>query len=118
MPGLGAKAEMKALSVKQPWANMIARGQKMIELRSWRTRYRGRLMICSSALPDIVPAGAALAIVNLVECRKATQEDEENAYCVVRVGKDYAWIFENIQRIRPWPIKGGQKLFNIPYEEE
>ncbi len=109
---------MKALSVKQPWANMIARGEKTIELRSWRTRYRGDLMICSSALPDIPPAGAALAIVKLVYCKKATQADEERACCVVRVGRDFAWILENVRRIRPWPVKGAQGLFNVPYEED
>lgn len=109
---------MKALSVKQPWANMIARGQKTIELRSWATRHRGDLIICSSALPDIPPAGAAVAIVNLIYCKRATQADKERACCVVRVGKDYAWIFENVRRLRPWPVKGGQRLFNLEYEED
>ena len=109
---------MKALSVKQPWANMIARGEKTIELRSWATRHQGNLIICSSALPDIPPAGAAVAIVNIVECRKAVQADEEKACCVVRIGRDYAWIFENVRRLRPWPVKGAQGLFNLPYEED
>jgi len=116
---MGEEAKMKALSVKQPWANMIARGEKTIELRSWRTRYRGRLMICASKNPDTPPPiGCAVAIVTLVYCKKATQADEEKACCVVRVGRDYAWIFEDVRRIRPWPVKGGQKLFNIPYEED
>jgi hypothetical protein len=34
---------MKALSVKQPWANMIASGKKTIETRKWPTDYRGVL---------------------------------------------------------------------------
>ncbi len=110
---------MKALSVKQPWASMIASGEKTIELRSWRTRYRGRLMICSSKNPDTPPpVGCALAIVTLAYCKRATQADEERACCKVRVGRDYAWIFEDIRRIRPWPVKGAQKLFNVPYEED
>ncbi len=110
---------MKALSVKQPWASMIASGRKTIELRSWQTRYRGRLMICASKNPDHPPpVGCALAIVTLVYCKRATQADEERACCKIRVGRDFAWVFEDIQRINPWPVKGGQKLFNVPYEED
>ncbi len=109
---------MKALSVKQPWANMIARGEKAIELRSWGTNHRGDLLICSSKRPDIAPAGCALAIVNMVDCRRATQEDEEKACSTVWIKTDFAWVFENVRRLRPWPIKGAIGLFDIEYEEE
>ena len=40
---------MKALSVKQPYAEFIATGEKSVELRTWQTGYRGPLLICSSA---------------------------------------------------------------------
>jgi hypothetical protein len=36
---------MKALTVHQPWASLIARGIKTVETRSVRTRYRGRVAI-------------------------------------------------------------------------
>ena len=36
---------MKALTVRQPWASLIALGVKRIETRSWRTSYRGPLAI-------------------------------------------------------------------------
>jgi len=36
---------MKALSLTQPWATLVAIGQKKIETRSWRTDYRGPLAI-------------------------------------------------------------------------
>ena len=36
---------MKALSLWQPWASAITLGLKRIETRSWRTNYRGRLLI-------------------------------------------------------------------------
>lgn len=39
---------MKALSIRQPWAGLIALGIKTIELRSWSTSYRGPLLICAS----------------------------------------------------------------------
>lgn len=35
----------KALSVKQPWAELICLGIKDIENRTWRTRFRGRVYI-------------------------------------------------------------------------
>lgn len=39
---------MKALSLKQPWATLIAVGAKHIETRSWSTTYRGPLAIHAS----------------------------------------------------------------------
>jgi hypothetical protein len=40
---------MKALSIKQPWASLIAHGIKNIENRTWRTKFRGRIYIHASA---------------------------------------------------------------------
>jgi len=37
--------EIRALTVKQPWAHMIAYGGKIIENRVWETYYRGLLAI-------------------------------------------------------------------------
>lgn len=39
---------MKALSIKQPWASLIAHGLKPIENRTWRTKFRGRIYIHAS----------------------------------------------------------------------
>jgi activating signal cointegrator 1 len=36
---------MKAISLWQPWASLIATGAKTIETRSWSTRYRGPIAI-------------------------------------------------------------------------
>ncbi len=45
---------MKALSIKQPWATLIAHGIKDIENRTWKTKFRGRIYIHASAkeVPD------------------------------------------------------------------
>ena len=40
---------MKAVSIKQPWASLIAHGIKDIENRTWRTHFRGRIYIHASA---------------------------------------------------------------------
>lgn len=36
---------MKAITIRQPWASLIAAGVKTIETRSWSTKYRGPLAI-------------------------------------------------------------------------
>lgn len=42
---------MKAITIKQPWASLIAAGLKDIENRSWKTNYRGRVLIHAAASP-------------------------------------------------------------------
>lgn len=42
---------MKALSIKQPWASLIAHGIKNIENRTWKTNFRGRIYIHASGIP-------------------------------------------------------------------
>jgi predicted transcriptional regulator len=41
---------MKALSIKQPWASLIAHGIKDIENRTWKTNFRGRIYIHASGI--------------------------------------------------------------------
>jgi hypothetical protein len=43
---------MKALSIRQPWANLISLGIKTIETRTWKTDYRGQLAIHASKSID------------------------------------------------------------------
>lgn len=42
---------MKAISIKQPWASLIAHGIKDIENRTWATKYRGKVLIHASGKP-------------------------------------------------------------------
>lgn len=39
---------MKAISVRQPWAWLIVRGDKDIENRSWKTKFRGEFLVHAS----------------------------------------------------------------------
>lgn len=39
---------MKAISIRQPWAWLVATGQKDIENRTWATSFRGRILIHAS----------------------------------------------------------------------
>lgn len=36
---------MKVLTIRQPWASLIIEGYKMFEFRSWKTNYRGEILI-------------------------------------------------------------------------
>ncbi len=36
---------MKALTIIQPWATLLASGKKRCETRSWKTNYRGEILI-------------------------------------------------------------------------
>lgn len=36
---------MKVITIKQPWATLIAEGIKKYEFRTWKTKYRGEILI-------------------------------------------------------------------------
>jgi hypothetical protein len=47
--------KLYALSIKQPWAALLVRGQKSIEVRSWPTARRGRILIHAARIADERP---------------------------------------------------------------
>ncbi|MGB6296551.1 MAG: DNA N-6-adenine-methyltransferase [Rivularia sp. (in: cyanobacteria)] len=133
---------LKAISLWQPWASLIPLGLKHYETRSWKTKYRGKLLICSTAkstktqhlhylkicndieLPEWnetnFPHGCAIAVCDLVDCIEITpefiaQQSQTEILCGNwQVGR-YAWKLENIQPIaESFAVKGKQGLFNIP----
>ena len=107
---------MKAISIKQPWANRIASGEKTIETRTWTTLYRGELLIVSSRSPEIRPAGYALAIARLVDVRSMRKEDEKRACCPYFEGL-FSLVLEDIRKIRMFPVKGKLGLFDVELME-
>ena len=116
---------MKAISLKQPWAGMIAQGEKTIETRKWRTFYRGDLLICSSQNMDKIKAiayceepiymlkGAGICVINLLECVPMEEMHEEGG-CIAVYDKAWAWLFNNLRQIKPFLVKGQLSLFDIP----
>jgi hypothetical protein len=48
---------VKVLTIRQPWAHAILHLGKDVENRSWRTRYRGLLLIHAAARPERKEAG-------------------------------------------------------------
>lgn len=58
---------MKVLYIRQPWAWLIVTGQKPIENRTWRTGYRGPVLIGASLTdeskdPDVIQYLRALGV--------------------------------------------------------
>lgn len=56
---------MKALTLTQPWASLVAIGEKRYETRSWQTPYRGPLAI--HAAKGVAPIGGEKAFAELCE---------------------------------------------------
>ena len=43
---------MKVLTIREPWASLIINGYKEYEFRSWKTNYRGKILIHTSSTID------------------------------------------------------------------
>lgn len=105
---------MKALSVQQPWASLIARGVKTIETRTWATRYRGPVLILASKRPrvDDLPIGVLLCETEILDCRPMVPEDQAAACVAWRDGL-YAWRLGAIKPLPPIPCRGKLGLFSL-----
>ena len=111
---------MKALSIQPLYATLIAMGYKFIELRSWETDYRGWILICASKAINKMERttlmnGHAIAIAELTEVRPfddktdrddALLDDDEHF-------EGYSWVFNRIIPIKPFPVKGQLRLFEV-----
>ena len=95
---------MKAITLHQPWASLIAAGYKQVETRSWPTTYRGPIVIHAgrtspaegmTAVDDalravsgqllgtrviddlwrtVYPLGCIVAVADIVDCVRMTEE--------------------------------------------
>ena len=109
---------MKALTIQQPWATLVAIGAKRIETRSWRTSYRGPLAIhaakgfpksarelcrdnpfhaalysagwASKSYSGELPLGVVLATCRLVACTLTSLAFEEQLSTAERAFGDYS----------------------------
>jgi hypothetical protein len=106
---------IKAISVHQPYASLIAGGIKRAEVRSRRTHYRGDLLIVSTRDPVIrgLPLGVGLAIVELYDCRPFTRADATDA-CIRWAPDLFVWLLRNVRPLHtPLPIRGQQMMYTV-----
>ena len=127
---------MKALTLTQPWASLVATGAKMVETRSWSTSYRGPLAIhAAKGMDDAavaacftepfeaalgwpedgwdpradLPRGAVLATVTLVDVVPIRDPDDE-------LYRDGAWIAANVDLVH-WTRDDAGVVWIGQYEE-
>ncbi len=129
---------MKVLTIKQPFASLIAEGYKEYEFRTWKTKYRGPLLIHAGLGVDKeamkryeslnldYPKGQIIAKVNLADCLEVDdnlkKELKEKNYLVYKGAinsdkKEYAFKLENIEKIDNIPIKGKLSFWDYDYKK-
>lgn len=114
---------MKTLAIRQPWATYIAEGTKTVEVRTWRTHYRGPLLIVASGKPLqhadeagavwTLPTQCQVCIIDLVDVRPMTPADEAHAHVPSAPGL-FAWCVENPRHVHPAPHRGRLNLYETP----
>jgi hypothetical protein len=120
-----------ALSIKQPWAELILLGRKTIEVRSWSTDFRGLLALHTgkkpvpealARFPDIDASylGGFVGVAELVDVERFTQVSWSRLRAAHLVpgpmpGEAFGWHFRNAHRLRrPISASGSLGLFLVP----
>ena len=132
---------MKAITICQPFAELIIRGVKPVENRVWRTDYRGPLLIHAGksrdwltldstqsvdvdyGIPiDAMAFGAVIGIATLTYCHSTSYLRGRGCDDALRYLRDnphtegpYCFVLENPRRFSsPIPCRGMQGLFDVP----
>jgi hypothetical protein len=117
-----------ALAIQQPWAELILRGIKTLEIRSQPTRQRGTVYLYiskrTSRLPaaetaarrlgveiESLPSGLLVGTVDIVNCRPCRPGDQQGA-CVPAelLANQFAYELD-----RPHRLPTPQKVRFLPY---
>ena len=114
---------MTALSIKQPWAELILRGLKDVENRTWETAYRGQFIIHAGKKLDAeayrrlspyhefkeLPSGI-LGVCELVSCSLVVSSGWHEP------GYGGLYLMGIRRFTRPIPFNGRQCFFDVPDE--
>lgn len=122
----------KALSVKQPFADLLTRAvyrdeggqiyaERSIAIRSRKIAYRGDLLICSSRVPVVAGhiSGVTCGFVELYDVKpisEFTEQDWQDAGIPERkraACTGYGWMFRNPRRVVEMPIKGHLGVYDF-----
>lgn len=69
---------MKAITLTQPWATLVAMGSKSVETRSWATGYRGEIAI--HAGKSLAPVGGKSGLIDICNYKLFQQELYRQGY--------------------------------------
>lgn len=130
---------MKVITIKQPFASLIAEGLKRYEFRTWRTKYRGDILIHAGKSVDLkamekfrhlglsYPTGCIIAKATITDCVEVDDDVRkklslENSLVYSGVIKDLSWVgygfqLENIEKIEPIYVNGKLSLWDYPYDK-
>ena len=122
---------MKALSIKQPFAELILQGKKKIELRKWNTNFRGKFLIHASKIPDDkamikfefkdLHLGYIIGKATLVDVKKYNNEVEhqkdKDLHLASGFWGNYGFILSNVQRIKEIECKGKLGFWNYNFHQ-
>lgn len=129
---------MKTLTIKQPFASLIAEGYKEYEFRTWKTKYRGDILIHAGKSIDKeamkrfeylnldYPIGKIIAKATITDCveiddemKKKLKELDEKVYhgaiTKQRDKNEYGFKLENVKKITPIEINGALSFWEFPY---
>lgn len=126
--------KFNALSVNQPFADMISKGIKNIEVRSRATKHRGNILIVSSKkvfdgyeYNEEDRIGVSICRVELYDCKplKECSEEELTSTCLKREdlikalkSGHYAWFLKNPIPVIEFPVKGQLGFFSLVYDKD
>jgi hypothetical protein len=106
---------VKALTVRQPWAELIVRGRKNVENRPRRTHHRGLLVIHAGLRFDesgprirgTLDRGAIIGVVDVVDCIDSSRSRWADP-------GQWHWVLANARRLsRPIPYRGALSLWTV-----
>lgn len=122
---------MKALSLKQPWAELVVSGKKTIETRFWNTTFRGKFLIHASKTPNdeamrafgfsTLPTGCIVGEAELVDVKtyddKTAWDADERKHLArsAWTKKRYGYLLKNVRRCEPKPYKGKLNFFDVKW---
>ena len=119
---------MKVITIKQPFASLIAAGLKEYEFRTWKTNYRGEILIHAGKSIDKdaikkfeflnldYPTGCIIAKAKLTDCvpvTEAVKEELREKNFLVYSGtteradwNGYGFKLENVETMEPILVNG------------
>lgn len=118
---------MKALSLKQPFAELVVSGKKTIEIRKWNTNFRGEFLIHSSKIPDEnnmkkfgfkdLPCGFIVGKAKLVDVKKYINDKEfkkdKDKHLATNDFGRFGFVLKDVRRIKLIPAKGKLNFWNF-----
>ena len=88
---------MRVLTLREPWASLIAYGPKRIETRSWRSSYRGPLYIHAGAAAADREDPHIRALMDLLPGRESGLTDPTERLCGQYGPGRWAWLLKDVE---------------------